>query len=640
MCGFVGLLGNGSDDKKALCEMIDTINHRGPDSKDYWIDKSSNVSFGHTRLAIQDVTDKGAQPMHSKSERYVIIFNGEIYNNHELRKITKNKYWNGTSDTETLLALIDEYGLVKSLSFLKGMFAFALWDKKSKLLYLTRDKIGEKPLYYGWQNNTFFFGSELKALKKHPLFLSSISKKAVSSFFRYSYIPFPLSIYNGILKLKPGTVLTVNPVNKEVKGSTYWQIENAVLTSETNSDLNEEAMINELDRLLNNSVNLQQISDVPVGAFLSGGIDSSLISAIMQKNNVNKIKTFTVSLSDKEFDESSNARKVADHINSDHNEINIEAKDVINLIPKISQIYDEPFADSSQIPTYLISNFASQSVKVCLSGDGGDELFGGYNRYIFSDKLLNMSKFNKFLVSSSLKALSVTNLEKLYNLLNRFIPGSYHLAIPSEKFEKMKKTIDLKSFKSIYKQLSLTSKDSKNFIINDDYYDHIEDKWIINSKISEDEISCMMFTDINTYLTDDILCKIDRAAMSNSLETRVPFLDTSILEFALNLKKSLKIRNGQGKYILRKVLDKYLPGDDLNSVKQGFSIPISTWLRNELNDWATDLLSKEKIEKYDMLDYAAISSKWDNFVAGKTNNHTEIWNILVFQSWLESQNNL
>ena len=638
MCGFVGSFGAQSINIDIIDKMTSSLHHRGPDSKAYWVDKSSDFSFGHTRLAIQDVSTNGAQPMHSYSGRYVIVFNGEIYNHFELRKQIQNTNWNGRSDTETALAVIENYGILKALNKFNGMFAFALWDKKEKVLTLARDRIGEKPLYYGWQKDTFLFGSELKSMKCHPSFQNKINKDAVSAFYRFSYIPSPLTIYRDIFKLEPGSYAEISIKEKNLNSAKYWSIPMILGSKKNNHKLNEIESIRKLDEILNSSIKLQQISDVPLGAFLSGGVDSSIIASIMQSNNTNKIKTFTISLENKEFDESQNAVKVSEALGTEHNQIPIGPKDVLNLLPNISKIYDEPFADSSQIPTYFVSKFASSQVKVCLSGDAGDELFGGYNRYIWSLKYSKFSNELKFILRTLFRTLPLESFINFYNLTSRILPSTYRLALPSEKFQKIKNIINNKNFEGIYTNLCSTNLEAESLLFEDTKYNHIKSRWKNNSKLT-DEITSMMLTDIETYLTDDILCKVDRAAMSNSLETRVPFLDHRLVEFAVNLDLDLKIRNGENKYILRRVLDNYLPRKITNQVKQGFGIPIASWLRGPLREWASDLLSNDSLKNNDFINSKKVSYLWQEHQSGKRDWHTEIWNILMFQSWLNDDDN-
>ena len=638
MCGFVGSFGAQSINIDIIDKMTSSLHHRGPDSKAYWIDKSSDFSFGHTRLAIQDVSTNGSQPMHSYSGRYVIAFNGEIYNHFELRKQIQNINWNGRSDTETALAVIENYGISEALCKFNGMFAFALWDKKKKVLTLARDRVGEKPLYYGWQKDTFLFGSELKSMKCHPSFQNKINIDAVSAFYRFSYIPAPLTIYCDIFKLEPGSYVEISINEKKINPVKYWSIPMILGGEKNNHRVNETESICELDEILNSTIKLQQISDVPLGAFLSGGIDSSIIASIMQSNNTNKIKTFTISLENKDFDESHNAALVSEALGTDHNQIPIGPKDVLNLLPNISKIYDEPFADSSQIPTYFVSKFASSQVKVCLSGDAGDELFGGYNRYIWSLKYSKFSNELKFIIRTLFKTLPLESLINFYNLFSRVLPPSYRLALPSEKFQKIKNIINNDDFEDIYTNLCLTNLEAERLLFEDTKYNHIKSRWLSNSKLT-DEITSMMLTDIETYLTDDILCKVDRAAMSNSLETRVPFLDHRLVEFAVNLDLDLKIRNGESKYILRRVLDKYLPSKITNQVKQGFGIPIASWLRGPLKEWASDLLLNDNLKNNDFINSKQVSYMWHEHQSGKKDWHSEIWNILMFQSWLNDNAN-
>tara|TARA_B100000965_G_scaffold362884_1_gene345243 strand:- start:5489 stop:7429 length:1941 start_codon:yes stop_codon:yes gene_type:complete len=644
MCGFVGTLGEASNDEEMLKKMTFSLIHRGPDSNSYWLDKNSNFSFGHTRLAIQDISEKGSQPMHSESGRYVIAFNGEIYNHLELRKFIELKYkinsfsWRGRSDTETILALIEHESLENVLKLLKGMFALALWDRKTKELFLARDRIGEKPLYYGWQKNSFIFGSELKALKLHSNFNNEINMEAIGMFMKYSYIPSPDSIYKGINKLLPGTFISlkVNQKNVDIVPKSYWSLADILNNQEKKRKESDDYLIEQYEKKLISSIQSQQISDVPIGTFLSGGVDSSLISALMQKINTNKIKTFTIGSAEEKNDESINARNISKHLGTDHTDLVIHPKDTIELIPKLNDIYDEPFADSSQLPTFLVSQLAKTKVKVCLSGDGGDELFGGYNRYFWSNRIRSLSPLSKRFLSSLINNIGTRNLTKTYQLMQKLIPRSLKFSLPDEKFEKLANILDIESECKLYETLVSTTNKNECLLIKDESYDNLKEKW--NSLDNIEFTTRMMALDIQTYLADDILCKVDRASMSNSLEVRSPFLDNDLIKFAFELENNLKIRNGQGKWISRQLLKKYVPPHYLSESKMGFSSPIDIWLRGPLKEWASDLLSRECINKYSILNFESVSDLWNQHQVIGANKNKQIWNALILQSWLEQSN--
>ncbi len=646
MCGFIGSLGNDGLDEEILKKMTLSLNHRGPDSNAYWLDKESNFSFGHTRLSIQDTSEKGAQPMHSFTGRYVISFNGEIYNHLSLRSEIEEDIqmrgmkWSSRSDTETILSLVEVIGIPKTLSKLNGMFSFALWDKKEKKLTLARDRIGEKPLYYGWQKNNFVFGSELKAIKINPNFENKLNYKAISMFMRYSYIPEPESIYDGINKLIPGTYISINSNTKNIypEPIKYWSLIDSILKKEKIVAKSKQEVLREFEDKLETIIDNQQISDVPVGAFLSGGVDSSLIVSLMQKMNSKPINTFTIGSEEMKNDESINARLIAKHLGTNHNEIIINSNDTLKIVPLITKIYDEPFADSSQIPTYLVSSLASSKVKVCLSGDGGDELFGGYNRYLWSRRLKLTPDFVKKQLLYLLRLISSNKAANIYNKIERFIPSSLRFSLVEEKFEKLNKVLSSKSDIDLFKSIISVTNSTDRLMVKDLSYDNISNKWNSLGDLQNLE-SRMMALDALTYLPGDILCKVDRASMYHSLEIRSPYLDHQLIEYAFNLDNKFKFKNGVGKWISRELLKKYVPLNYLSSTKKGFSTPIDIWLRGPLKKWAEDLISKEMILKHGILNYDNVQSMWQNHQNGNANKNKELWNILILQSWLEKEQN-
>lgn len=637
MCGITGLiLSDGVIQKHNLSNMTSSLNHRGPDSNGIWINENQNFGIGHTRLSILDLSRAGSQPMHSKNNRYIISFNGEIYNHLDIRLDLKKEYPNlefsGSSDTETILACIEKWGLSKSLKKMKGMFAIALWDKKKEELKLARDRFGEKPMYYGWIKNAFYFGSELKPIKNNPYFNLEIDRNALTQFIKYSYVPQPLTIYKNIKKLKPGTILKVN-AKKNILFEEYWSLSNLTKsTSKINSNLNENNTILNLEQKIQESVESQKLSDVPIGAFLSGGIDSSLIVSMMQLNSNTSINSFTIGFDQKLYNEARFASKVAKHLKTNHTELYVSENEVRNIIPMIPNIYDEPFADSSQLPTYLVSELARSKVKVALSGDGGDELFGGYNRYFQAPKWYNIPKPVKFIGSEVLNFLSPNQLQILYNILKPILPKSLHSSNPINHLTKIMDIFKCNSEWEVYDSLVSLCHNSSDIVINNPDLFKSKDNFPINiSHLNYEEK--MMCLDISTYLTDDILCKVDRAAMSVSLETRAPFLDYDLVEFAWNLPLNFKIRNGEGKWILKKILNKYIPNKLINRPKMGFGIPLETWLRGPLREWAELLLNKKNITDDGFFNYDIVKTLWDDHISEKKNNQYVLWNILVFQSW-------
>ena len=637
MCGITGLiLSDGVIQKHNLSDMISSLSHRGPDSNGIWINENQNFGIGHTRLSILDLSSAGSQPMHSKNNRYIISFNGEIYNHLDIRLDLKKEYpsleFVGSSDTETILACIEKWGLSKSLKKMKGMFAIALWDKKKEELKLARDRFGEKPMYYGWIKNAFYFGSELKPIKNNPYFNLEIDRNALTQFIKYSYIPQPLTIYKNIKKLKPGIILKVN-AKKNILFEEYWSLNNLTKsTSKINSNLNENNAILNLEKKIQESVESQKLSDVPIGAFLSGGIDSSLIVSMMQLNSNTSINSFTIGFDQKLYNEARFASKVAKHLKTNHTELYVSENDVRNIIPMIPNIYDEPFADSSQLPTYLVSELARSKVKVALSGDGGDELFGGYNRYFQAPKWYNIPKPVKFIGSNVLNFLSPNQLQIFYNILKPILPKSLHSSNPILHLTKIMDIFKCNSEWEVYDSLVSLCHNSSDIVINNADLFKSKDNFPINiSHLSYEEK--MMYLDISTYLTDDILCKVDRAAMSVSLETRAPFLDYNLVEFAWNLPLDMKIRNGEGKWILKQILRRYIPNKLIDRPKMGFGIPMEFWLRGPLREWAELLLNKKSITEDGFFNYDIVKDLWDDHISGKKNNQYVLWNILVFQSW-------
>jgi asparagine synthase (glutamine-hydrolysing) len=644
MCGFSGFIGSHKqvkDPYSLLKEMGDTLIHRGPDDNGEWYDNINNVGLAHRRLSIIDLSSAGHQPLISPSERYIIAFNGEIYNHLLLRtELELNhdvKKWKGYSDTETLLACFDVWGVKKSLERLVGMFSFAAWDKKEKVIILGRDRLGEKPLYYGWQNKTFFFGSELKSFKPHPAFKAEINRDAISLFLRHNYIPSPNSIYKGISKLKPGNLLVVSIDNPEPKIISYWSSSN-IITNGINNQFNGSSneAVDELEKITMESVKQQMISDVPLGAFLSGGIDSSAIVALMQAQSVRPIKTFTIGFNEGKYNEANHAKAVANHLGTEHTELYVTHDDAINVIPKLPSLYCEPFSDSSQIPTFLVSQLAKKHVTVSLSGDGGDELFCGYNRYQMTNNIWKkLSIFHpklRFLLAKSIMLFSPQDLDNIA----RYIPKLKNLNNIGDKLHKGAGVLDSKTINDLYLGLVSHSRNPSDLVINS-----IEPKTLLtnNSPYLEqlDDVQRMMALDLVSYLPDDILVKVDRAAMGVSLESRVPFLDHRIVEFSWSLPMSMKISNGNSKWVLRQMLYKYVPQKLIERPKMGFGIPIDNWLRGPLRGWAESLLDEERLKKEGYFHPKPIREMWDAHLSGYRNMQYSLWNILMFQAWLENE---
>ena len=637
MCGLSGCLGGTNGAEKNLSIMSDTLVHRGPDDSGIWIDETAQIGMSHNRLSILDLSAAGHQPMISESGRYVVVFNGEIYNHLELRKKLIKNSFKGLSDTETLLSCIEEWGLDSALKNYVGMFALALWDRKERLLYLARDRIGEKPLYYGWQgeggNASFLFGSELKVLKAHPSFQSVINRHAITLFLRYNYIPTPYSIYQGISKLLPGTMLTVSLDNRKPIISSYWSAEEVAIRGvDTACKESDDKLLNELEGVLQNSIKQQMVADVPLGAFLSGGIDSSLVVALMQQQTSHPVKTFTIGFSEAGYNEAEYAKAVAKHLNTEHTELYVSPAEAMGVIPQLPQLYDEPFSDSSQIPTFLVSKLAREHVTVCLSGDAGDELFCGYNRYLLTDRLWNKLSLFPASLRSGLANVVTTISPAVLSKIFGFLP----YANVGDKIHKAAGVLGSSSVDDLYLGFVSHWGNPESIVLNGKEPDTLLNREIL--KLSDfTQVQKMMLLDLLTYLPDDILTKVDRAAMGVSLETRIPFLDHNIVEFAWRMPMNFKVRNGESKWALRQILYKYVPKELIERPKMGFGVPIDGWLRGPLRDWAESLLDESRLRQEGFLNPAPIRQKWEEHLSGRRNWQYQLWDVLMFQAWLESQ---
>jgi asparagine synthase (glutamine-hydrolysing) len=644
MCGIVGIWNIQHPDSSIendINRMADSIKHRGPDSGDSWVELNKGIAFGHRRLAIIELSNAGQQPMHSSCNRYTIVFNGEIYNHLELRAmLQKNGFdvnWKGESDTETLLECIKNCGIQNTLDLLIGMFAFAVFDNLENSLILARDRFGEKPLYYGYINKNFVFASELKAIKSLPYFDGNISLKAIQLQSQFSYIPDPFSIYEEIAKLVPGSFVKIFKHDlKDCKIGAphiYWSATNTACFSLNNKleFSSDQDAINQLDNLLSKSVKRQMMSDVPLGAFLSGGIDSSLVVSLMQKQSTQPVKTFTIGFNERGYDEAKHAKNVAKHLGTNHTELYVTANDSIKLVEQLGVIYDEPFADASQIPSILVSKLAKTVVTVSLSGDGGDELFGGYSRYFLTNRMWGIvSKMPmqlRRILSSMLYGLTANQWNRLYRILSLNTSD----ALIGDKIFKAAKALSATDGQELY-FLLVSHLDPHKSLKNTYNVDNLFSTWMKDGEI----VDQMMLFDSISYLPGDILTKMDRAGMSVSLETRIPFLDHNIFEFAWKLPQQYKIRNGQGKWILREVLYKYVPKELVNRPKMGFSVPVGDWIRGPLLDWACDLLDESRIENQGIYNTEYVKSIWSEHLSKRKNWDYELWNILMFQQWLNS----
>jgi asparagine synthase (glutamine-hydrolysing) len=705
MCGFSGFLTTDASiltrAKHEASRMALAIQHRGPDDAGAWADPTAGIALGFRRLSILDLTSAGHQPMQSSSSRFVMTFNGEIYNHTDLRDLLSAEQlgapaqpWRGHSDSETLLACFETLGLEETLQKTVGMFAIALWDRQTRTLHLARDRFGEKPLYYGWVTTSrtaasaFVFGSELKALRAYPGFANPVSREALALYMRFTYVPAPYSIYQNIFKLEPGCILSINTdfstnsstnINSAlpqagkllevahlptaplaplrppaVKGGLrmhrWWSLGSVVEVGAQNHISSEHEALETLEQRLKDAVRVQSLADVPLGAFLSGGVDSSCIVALMQAQASSPVKTFTVGFEEAGFDESPYARAVAEYLGTEHKELFVSAKQVQAVIADLPFMYDEPFADSSQIPTHLICKVARQKVTVALSGDAGDELFGGYNRYFWGPRIWSRLAWLPYparqALGAAIRAVPTEGWDSLSRPVNALLPDSKNITRAGINAHKLAARLSgVRDMDDLYKSLVSEWQDPAQVVkgsgsggdagvVVSEPASMLADPWPAAG--AEQHQLRMMYRDSMTYLPDDILCKVDRAAMATSLETRVPFLDHRVAEVAWRLPLNMKIRNGQGKWALRQVLYKYVPKKLIDRPKAGFAIPIGQWLRGPLKDWAEALLDERRLEREGYFHPKPIRDKWVQHLSGRYDHTASLWAVLMFQSWLES----
>jgi asparagine synthase (glutamine-hydrolysing) len=639
MCGVAGVLGHrGGDLAGIVGEMASRIRYRGPDDSWVWCDAQAGVGLGHARLSILDLSPTGKQPMVSASGRYVVVFNGEIYNHLEIRR-QLGGIWRGHSDTETLLASIERWGIEKTLRALTGMFAFAVWDRLEECLTLARDRIGEKPLYYGWCGRTFLFGSELKALKAHPEWTGHIDPGALACYMRYAYVPLPYSIYAGIQKLRPGTFLVISTRNRAAvpEPQPYWSALDAA-NQPVWREARETEAADALEGMLKNSIKDQMVADVPLGAFLSGGIDSSTVVALMQAQSSQPIRTFSIGFQEADYNEAKHAKAVASHLGTHHSELYVTPADALAVIPQLPTIYDEPFADTSGIPTYLVAQLARQHVTVALSGDGGDELFGGYHRYFMGPSIWRRIQFMpanvRTLIGRALTVLSPNLWDQLGSLVHGTMPAKLRIRALGDKIHKLAGVIDVADQAELYRRLISQHREPGSLVIGAKEPAIWADAQAARLK-RQDVSEQMMFHDLVGYLTDDILTKVDRAAMAVSLETRVPMLDHKIVEFSWRLPLHMKIRHGQGKWLLRQVLYRHVPKTIIERPKMGFGVPLEAWLRGPLREWAQELLDESRLRSEACFHVEPILKKWKEHLSGRRNWQYWLWNVLMFQAWRE-----
>lgn len=649
MCGLAGFLDTAAQQlSDELWEktrrMIDALAHRGPDDDGVWTDATAGVALGHRRLSVLDLSPGGHQPMMSACGRYVIAFNGEIYNYRRLKEELETcegaPSWTGHSDTEVLLAAISFWGLEAAVKRARGMFAIALWDRRDRVLHLVRDRMGEKPLYYGWVGRTFLFGSELKALRAYTPWQPDIDRRAVALFLRSNYIPGPYSIYKGIVKLQPGSILTVRRGGETISHS-YWSLADTVQAGKKKCFTgNEHDAAAQFDRLLRDVIREQMAADVPLGAFLSGGIDSSTVVALMQAQSARPVQTFAIGFWEKAYDEAPHARAVAQHLGTDHTELYVTPADALAVIPKLPTLFDEPFSDASQIPTYLVAELARRSVTVTLSGDGGDELFAGYNRYFLARSIWRsigwMPTGLRLQIARMLYALPALASDRWLEKAQCVFPKSARVKRPAEGLRKLAHILRSETPAAMYNRL-IAHWEEPHTIVRD-VATPLEPltnraEWSVRRDYTEQ----MMYLDAVTYLPDDILVKVDRASMGASLESRVPMLDSRVVEFAWSLPLSMKIKRGRGKRVLRQVLKQYVPQHLIDRPKMGFGIPIDSWLRGPLKEWAAALLDPRRLEVEGLLRPEPIRRKWEEHMSGRHNWQYLLWDVLMFQAWLEAQ---
>ena len=659
MCGIAGIFGplRKEDLEYSISKMSKTLLHRGPDDSGVWVDEENGIALGHQRLSILDLSSAGHQPMASPCGDFVVIFNGELYNNLQLRKkLNNSKYkqsWKGHSDTETLVSAFSQWGINKTLDQLIGMFAIAVWDVKTKELCIIRDRLGEKPLYYGWSNDVFLFGSELKALRSYKGFNNAISRNVLSLYMKYMYVPSPYSIFENIYKLDPGSILRIdcNGRTKSLDKITssvfnckgfsikpWYSLSDVAKKNQSDPIRNEHEAIGLFEKTLLDSIKSQMISDVPLGAFLSGGIDSSIIVALMSKISKGPIKTFTIGFEESAFNEAVYAKEVAKHLGTEHYELYVKESDAFGVIESLPTLYDEPFADSSQIPTYLLSKLARQHVKVALSGDAGDELFGGYNRYIWGPSIWNRLKW----LPPNVRQIFGSTLQKIpafaLNIVPHLLPNKYRVTSIGDKVYRVAHRLkNINDIDEMYYSLVVDNYNGENIVNNSNnpiLKTKLDDLTVI-SGINEAEHR-MMLLDALTYLPDDILTKVDRASMGVGLEVRVPFLDRRVVELAWRVPLSMKIKNSQGKWLVRQVLYKYVPKRLIERPKAGFAMPVGQWIRGPMREWANALLNDSRIQHEGYFNHIMVSSMWREHLNGSHDWSSRLWAILMFQSWLDN----
>lgn len=647
MCGIAGILRTGTTAvalDKSIAAMVGTLRHRGPDALGSWVDGEAGIALGHTRLSVIDVSAAARQPMISSCRRYVLSFNGEIYNFAQLRtRLTGlGRVFTSRSDTEVLLEAIAQWGIERTLAAVDGMFAFAVWDRQERQLSLARDRFGEKPLYYGWFGSQFLFASELKAVRAVPQVKPEICRDALAAYLRFNYVPDPQCIYAGFRKLAPGTWITLGtessaklPVVNE-----YWSLfAVAAASREAPTKLDEHGAVDRLDQLLRQAVQSRAIADVPLGAFLSGGIDSSLIVALMQAQSATRLRTFSIGFDMHGYDEAPQAKAVAAHLGTAHTEFYVGAAEAMDAIPHMPAVYDEPFADSSQLPMYLLSRLARGQVTVAMSGDAGDELFAGYLRYVLLQavwrRIEPLPVALRSLAARAILALRPRTWDRLLTPLAPLLGPRYRYSTPGDKLHKLARLLEAVDPIEMYLRLIAVWEQPSKLMpgASDTGVDY---GLLLARAAGFDSVAKVMLMDATHYLPGDILTKIDRAAMAAGLETRIPFLHPAVVEFTWQLPLSLKLRGGEGKWIVRRLLERYLPRELIERPKQGFAVPLDSWMRGPLREWCEDLLNEQSLRAGGYLDPLPVRAAWGTHLAGRQNLHHPLWGILMFEAWRDA----